>query len=136
MARSKHASLYDFRDLDLMLTIADAPDGITAMELAEEIGLGEDGTRAAGTRLAWMRRYGMVEHVGHDRLWRLSRSGERVAEAKLKAAATRQLVAVPDEALVDVMAHVTARYRLGDPMTANLLRREFLYGTHNGRRRS
>jgi hypothetical protein len=30
---------------------------------------------------------------------------------------------------VDIMSHVTARYRLGEPMMAQLLRREFAYGT-------
>jgi hypothetical protein len=27
------------------------------------------------------------------------------------------------------MAHVTTRYRLGDPLMATMLRREFAYGT-------
>ena len=51
------ASLYDFRDLDLMLKLAAEPDGGTsAKELSEAIGLGEEGTRAVGIRLAWMKR--------------------------------------------------------------------------------
>jgi hypothetical protein len=31
--------------------------------------------------------------------------------------------------MVEVMSHVTSRYRLGDPVIASLLRREFLFGT-------
>lgn len=125
------ASLYEFRDLDLMLAIQEANggSGISAMELSETIGLGEEGSRAAAIRLAWMRRFGMVHYDEKTHLWLLSRGGERVTEAKLKGAASRAIDAVPEEALVDVMAHVTSRWRHGDPMVAQLLRREFLYGT-------
>jgi DNA-binding IclR family transcriptional regulator len=124
-----HASLYDFRDLDLMLAIAEGAEGISSTDLAEAIGLGEEGARAAGIRLSWMRRYGMVKFDDDKRLWTLTRGAERVTEAKLRAAAAKTIDAVPDESLVDVMAHVTTRWRLGDPMNAQLLRREFLFGT-------
>lgn len=127
MARG--ASLYDFRDLDLMLTIAEEEKGISSMDLGIALGLGEEGSRAAAVRLSWMRRYGMVRFDEDARLWLLSASGERVTNAKLRAASAKTIEAVPEEALVDVMAHVTTRYRLGDPMVAQLLRREFLFGT-------
>lgn len=123
------ASLYDFRDLDLMLAIADANGGIESRELAEEIGLGEDGSRAASIRLSWMRRYGMVSFDPDKRLWTLSPSGVRVVEARLRGLAAPKLDAIPEEELIDVMAHVTMRYRHGDAVIAQLLRREFLYGT-------
>jgi len=123
------ASLYAFRDLDLMLAIADRGDGIDSHELADEIGLGDDGARAMSIRLSWMRRYGMVVWDDKRRMWTLSKAGERVTRAKARAAATRQIDSVPDESLVDVMAHVTTRWRLGDPVVAQMLRREFLYGT-------
>lgn len=124
------ASLYDFRDLDLMLAIRDnGANGIEAMELADRIGLGEEGSRAAAVRLSWMRRYGMVSYDEKVKLWKVSASGERVTNAKLRAAAAHTIDAIPEESLVDVMAHVTTRYRFGDPVMAQLLRREFLYGT-------
>ena len=62
-------------------------------------------------------------------MWRVSESGERVTKAKLRAAASNSIEKTPDDALVDVMAHVTSRYRHGDPLMATMLRREFLYGT-------
>lgn len=125
------ASLYDFRDLDLMLKLADTAnaDGLTeSTELAEAMGLGEDG-RAIAIRCAWMKRYGMLGFNEEKKGWYLTRGGERVVAARLKAAAARTIDAIPDEQLVDVMAHVTTRYHRGDPMTAHLLRREFLFGT-------
>ena len=135
-ARRNGATLYDVRDLDLMLLIADEAEGIESRELAESIGLGEEGARAAGIRLSWMRRYGIVDFDHEHKTWTLTRGGERVAEARLRAAAARTVDALPDEQLIDVMAHVTSRYRLGSPLVATMLRREFAFGTHaNGQRR-
>jgi hypothetical protein len=125
------ATVYDFRDIDLMMRIADETEQrISAVEMAEAIGLGENGgARALGRRLAWMKRYGFVVYDENKHDWALSRSGERITEAHLRAAQTRALEAIPDESMVEVMSHVTARYRLGDPVIAALLRREFLFGT-------
>jgi hypothetical protein len=127
---SKHLTLYDFRDIDLMLKLEDAAgeDGASSNDLASALGM-EDDVRNVAIRCAWMRRYGIFDFDGEKRLWRLSESGRRVAEAKLRAAAATQIERVPDEAMVDVMAHVTTRYRLGDPVLATMLRREFLFGT-------
>lgn len=126
-------SLYDFRDLDLMLKVADLGDNegwIETRALAEALGVPDDEkTSGVAIRLSWMRRYGMLEFDENRRMWRLSSGGQRVTEARLRAAAAKQIDSVPDEALVDVMAHVTTRYRLGDPVMATMLRREFLYGT-------
>jgi hypothetical protein len=126
-----HATLYDFRDIDIMLRIADeAEQRIESAELADAIGLGENGgTRAVGVRLAWMKRYGFVQYDEKEHRWALSAAGHRITAAHLKAAQLRALESVPDEAMVDVMAHVTSRYRHGDAVMAQLLRREFLFGT-------
>ena len=131
---TQHATLYDFRDMDIMLKIAaEANGGITSTELAEAIGLGEEGAQAVGIRLGWMRKYGFVSRDEEHKTWGLSRSGERIAESHLRAAQTKAIEAVPDESMVEVMSHVTARYRHGDPVIAQLLRREFLFGTQKRR---
>ena len=129
-----HATLYDFRDLDLMCKIAEVGDDvgrISAVSLAQEAGLDTDngGSRAMGIRLAWMKRYGFVAYDDKEHLWALSAAGRRVTEAHLRASTQKTIEAVPDESLISVMAHVTSRFRLGDPMNAQLLRREFLFGT-------
>jgi len=127
------ASLYDFKDSDLMMKIVDEGDDegwVETRALAAALGAEEnEKVGALGVRLTWMRRFGMMEFDEKKRLWRLSESGDRITRAKLKAATEKTIEAVPDEALVDVMAHVTARYRLGDPVVAAMLRREFRHGT-------
>jgi len=127
------ASLYDFRDLDLMLKIADESDDegwVETRALANALGFDEtEKLNGLGVRFGWMRRYGLLEFDQVKKLWRLSGSGDRITRAKLKAAASTQIEAVPDESLVEVMAHVTSRYRHSDPVMAAVLRREFEFGT-------
>jgi hypothetical protein len=114
-----------------MMRIAEDPElAVQATELAETIGLSENGSgRAMGRRLAWMKRYGFVQYDEREHRWALSAAGHRITAAHLKAAQVRALADVPDEAMVEVMAHVTSRYRHGDALMAHLLRREFLFGT-------
>jgi hypothetical protein len=137
----RHASLYDFRDLDLMLTLAERGDDegwSTTHELASSFGFGDEVQALAG-RLRWMHTFGMVEQPRNmrpqdERLWRLTSGGGRVVEAKLRAAESRVIEAIPDESLIDVMANVTRRYQNGDPMIATMLRREFAFGTAKRKR--
>jgi len=126
-----HATLYDFRDLDLMLHLAEMSNGkgVPTPELAEVLGFAEGDNRAVGIRLAWMKRYGMVAYDDKDKLWSLSRGGERVTQAHLRAPALRAVEQMPDESAVELMAHITSRFQRGEPMIAQMLRREFLFGT-------
>jgi hypothetical protein len=127
----KHASLYDFRDRDIMFRLdeATANGGVATSELADLLGFEEGDNRPVSIRLAWMRRYGMVVFDDKERLWSLSPSGERVVKAHLRSPALRLVDKMPDESMVEVMAMVTSRYQRGEAMLAHMLRREFLYGT-------
>lgn len=133
MARKKieHATVYDFRDFDIMAHIHEhANGGMTSHELADALGFdAEEGGRPVGIRLAWMRRYGMVAFDDDNRTWQLSRGGKRVVGAHLRAPELRVVDSMPDEAMVEVMAHVTSRFQRGDAMLHAMLRREFMYGT-------
>jgi hypothetical protein len=126
-------TLYDFRDLDLMMRLEDEGDeeGWAETEaLARALGLSDNGgPRHVGSRFAWMRRYGMIERHEQTKMWRLTEGGRRVIQAKVRAATSLEIEALEDEAFVDVMAKVGQRYRHGSPMLAHMLRREFLYGT-------
>ena len=128
----KHASVYDFRDTDLMMKLKEE-GGLSSADLAEEVGM-TGYTQAIGVRLAWMKRYGMVEYDEKAKLWLLSKGGGRVIQSHVRAAMQQVIEKVPDESMVEVMAHITGRYRQGDPMVAQMLRREFQYGTSPRRR--
>lgn len=126
-----HLTVYDFKDTDLMQLVAqEGAEGISAADLAEGMGWnGADGVRAIGMRFAWMKKYGMLAYDDKRHLWTVSEGGERVLESHIRAASRKVIEALPAEALVEHMAHITSIYRLGDPMVAHLLRREFQYGT-------
>lgn len=127
----RHATLYDFRDLDLMLKIeaeADPEGWIETAALAASLGFAED-IRPIGTRLGWMKHFGMLDRHKDQPAWRVTDGGLRVIQARLKAAQSRTIEQLPDEAMIEVMANVTSRYHHASPMTATMLRREFLYGT-------
>lgn len=125
------ASLFQFRDSDLMQKILDeGASGVTSAELSQALGMDDErGHHSLGIRFAWMRRYGMLDYDREKRLWRLTPGAQRVVAARVRAASKRELEQLPDEAMIEVMANVTHRYRFTDAMTATMLRREFLYGT-------
>jgi hypothetical protein len=125
-------SLYDFRDLDLMLALRDAVDDdgyVSTDDLAQAVGT--ENRRAVGTRMGYMRSHGIFLFDQKRRVWSLSKGGERVLAAR-EQANVNGLTELPDAALVDAMAHITARYRSGDALNALLLRREFMFGTKPG----
>jgi hypothetical protein len=131
------ASLFDFRDLDVLLKLeaeADDQGWIETAILAETMGV--DGNRAVGSRLGWMRRYGMVKYDENKRMWRLTPGAHRVIAARLDAAAAKGLKVMKDEEMIGVMSSVTTHYQHASPMVAAMLRREFLYGTQPGLRRN
>ena len=127
-----HATLYDFRDTDILYKIAENTNGkgIASQAVAELLGFdSEDGAQPIGIRLAWMKRYGMVAYDDKDKLWSLTKGGLRVTEAHLKAPELRVVETMPDEKMVEVMALVTSRFQRGETMLGHMLRREFAFGT-------
>lgn len=125
--------VYDFRDTDIMARLFEL-GAISAPDLAGELGANSDtkGTVIV-SRLNWMKRYGMVTFDPKGRTWAVSEGGTRVLESRRLAATKRMVEALPREELIEVMAHITSVYRLGDPLLAAMLRREFQYGTWSGR---
>ena len=130
-ATRHHLTVLDYKDTDLMAKVSEGGgEGVTAAELAEAIGIANgDGIRAVGMRFAWMKKFGMLDYDEKKHLWTLTDGADRVMAAQQIAAMTTVIEKVPDESMVEIMAHVTSRFRLGDPMVATMLRREFQYGT-------
>ena len=123
-------SLYDFRDLDLLLKLAAEADndgGITTAQMADA--LNTKSMHNVASRFAWMKRYGMLERDEKTMAWYMTDGAKRVVMARMRAAQSKQLESMPDESMISVMSHVAQRYRFGDPMIAQMLRREFLFGT-------
>ena len=77
--------------------------------------------------MGWMARFGMVDR-DEEGFWGLTDGGSRVVQAKLRAAQASALDTLPDESMIEAMAHIAGRQHY-DPMLATMLRREFAYGT-------
>jgi hypothetical protein len=121
----------DFRDTDLLAHIAEqGADGVTSAELGALIGYDDiEGHRSVGSRFARMRAYGMLAFDEKRRLWTVTEGAERVLRAQEVSAGQSVVERLPDEEMVSVMAAVTTRFRVGDPLIATMLRREFQFGT-------
>jgi hypothetical protein len=125
-------SLYDFRDMDLMMKLA-GEGAATAGEMSDALGFKDEGTHSVATRFAWMKKYGMVIYSEQLRQWSLSDGGERVVQSHVKSASIPAIEKIPDEQMVDVMAHITTRQH-HNQMLGHMLRREFLYNLSKSRR--
>jgi hypothetical protein len=123
-------SVREYRDFDLMAKIRETGP-ISSRELAGELGMDELGTHI-GRRLGWMRRYEMLEK-NDGGLWALTDGGQRVITARTRAAFIRELEELPEEELITIMSHVMARYQHGQQLIADMIRREFVYGTAHRR---
>lgn len=127
------ASLYEFRDLDLLHKLLDEGDNqgwVETAHLARALGLTDEGVQSVAVRLSWMVRYRILErNPDQSGVWRVAPAGLRIVRARVKAATERDLDQMPAEQMVEVMAHVAGRYFQADPVTATMLRREFMYGT-------
>jgi hypothetical protein len=81
------ASIRDFADAGIIYAIEDniGPDGYADVGDVG-VALGQDGLRSLGVRLAWMRRYGLVErHRREPGRWRVARKGARALTAAAPA---------------------------------------------------
>lgn len=141
--------LYDYSDRELVAIIDDVADEegwasrksvgqtIFPFVASDE---GSDRTkhalRCVAIRLAWLRRYGVLDKrlVAGESEWTLTEEGHRFLRGKLNAAERRVIEALKEDRLVAATSLLTSRYQRSSPVAANLIRREWMYGVHrNGR---
>jgi hypothetical protein len=88
-------------------------------------------------RLAWIRKLsGTIERHPDPRslLWRLTDSGQRVVSARLSQAVTIGIEQMGEANSLLALDALSRRYRRADVKAANLMRREWMHGTHRRRR--
>lgn len=134
--------------LHLVNDLADNDGWVLDEHLAERIGLRVGGMsdaqlliytrRCVGIRLAWIKKLtGCVERHPDkkDYRWRLTEAGKSVVGAKLNASIDNGLSQMSDANLLAAVEVMGRRYMRANTGSANLLRREWAYGTHKNRRR-
>ena len=124
--------LVDFLDEEFLALVVDNADyeGWASSKMIAEAILSEEiTTRNVGSRLAWMKKYGVVERDTRPgrtyRHWRLTSAGEALVRARFTKRQTDALHTVSDEQLWRLTAELSDRYEVVDDTTANLVRRRF-----------
>jgi DNA-binding HxlR family transcriptional regulator len=131
--------LSDFLDeefLALMLDNASAEGWVSSSELAESIDPdARDITpRNVGSRLAWLKRYGVVERDPRPgsptrNYWRLTPVGVEMINARFTKQQATVIEKLRDEQLWALSQQLSSRYEYVGPTAANLIRRRFSAST-------
>ena len=142
--------LENYSDREILHIVSDVADdaGWAEVEhIAERVGLRADGMseaqlliharRCVSVRLAWIRKLsGTVDrHKDPERLqWCLTPLGIQVVTAKLSTVLAERLDSVDEGSVLLSLDVLARRYNRSSGHTGNLMRREWVYGTHRNRR--
>jgi hypothetical protein len=144
----KLESFSDREILHLLNDLAGEEGWVDVETIATRVGLTADGMseeqlliharRCVSVRLAWIKKLsGTVERHPNkgSLLWRLTDSGQMVVSARLSQAVTVGIEQMGEMNSLLALDALSRRYRRADVKAANLMRREWQYGTHRSRRR-
>lgn len=131
------ATIRDFTDrelLHLLLDYTNGSGGLTTFELVERLHLsGENTLSQAGSRLGWLKRYGMVDRS--EGRWYVTADAEQMVRARLNAAKERALATLTDREALTALTFLTPTYMGMSETRGHLLRREWAYWTEQRKRR-
>jgi len=141
MATPSNARIRDYSDREILGIIVDAGGVVTASELATRIfavsGDGDEAKHAARccvSRLAWMKRFGLVKKGEEKGEWELTNEGRLLRGAKLGRAMSSAIHNVQDGSMM-VMAHeVGERLLRARPVAKTAMRRELQFQILRGKR--
>lgn len=149
MAPASNLKLESYSDREILHLLDDLADNdgwALSEHIAQRIGLvappGMSDTqrelharRCVGVRLGWIRRLSNTVEQSDDRkAWRLTKFGQQIVSGKIAANVKNLLEQGSEASLLLALDVVGRRYTKAKPDAANLLRREFAYGTHKNRR--
>lgn len=127
--------LSDFLDEEFLALIVDQANyegWVSSRVLAESID--PEGqtitTRNVGSRLSWLKRYGVVERDPRPgsptrNQWRLTDVGEEMIKARFSKQQATVIEKLRDEQLWALSQQLSSRYEYVGPTAANLIRRRF-----------
>lgn len=127
MASLKLADFLDEEFLALLDDLGDHEGWVSSHTIAEAIPIE---VRNVGSRLSWMRRYGVVERDTRPgsptrNEWRLTQVGVQLVNARFTKSQQTTISSVKDEQLWGLARELSVRYERVDSAAANLIRRRF-----------
>jgi len=128
----------EFSDVELLAIVNDIadPDGwVTTEEVSLAVGIdAKNALHCVGSRFAYLRRIGAMEKdETQTKHWRLSPIGRAMVKGTLTSRESRMLESLSDDKLLSLARGVTTRYRSTGATGAQLMRREWQYGTSKKR---
>jgi len=131
VASLKLADFLDEEFLALVRDLADYEGWVSSQTIADAIPIE---VRNVGSRLAWMKRYGVVERdtrpgsrTRND--WRLTEAGEALVNARFSKSQATTLSKISDDQLWGLSQELSSRYETVGNAAANLIRRRFTAST-------
>lgn len=146
MAANLKLESYSDREILHVINDLGGDDWVPVWKVAARIGLAVEGMseeqlvlhgrRCVSVRLAWIKKLsGTVErHPEKTAVWRLTKSGVEVVQAKLSQAISVGIDQMADPSTLLTLDALSRRFRRADVKAANLMRREWTHGTHRSRR--
>lgn len=148
MAGNLKLENYSDREMLHLLNDLAGEDGWVDVEiLAARVGLSADGMseaqlalharRCVSVRLSWIKKLSGTIERHPDKgslLWRLTEAGQEVVHARLSQAIVQGIDQMGEMNSLLALDALSRRYRRADVKAANLMRREWVYGTHRNRR--
>jgi hypothetical protein len=136
--RSNSVRIADFSDREILAMMMDiSADGIVmagdltlrafGLKADDDQDVLDHAARCVTSRLAWMRRFGLVEKGDEVGEWSVSREGRIFREAKLGRAMSSAITNTQDGSML-VMAHeVGERFLRAKPIAQTAMRRELQF---------
>lgn len=142
----KLESFSDRELLHILNDLADKEGWVESEHMISRLGLSPNGKteeahakhvrQCIGVRLGWIRRLSAT--VERDPKvsgrWRLTVAGHEVVRARLTTGLRTSLEGIGDFTALPAIEALARKYTGTDPHAANLMRRQWAYGTHRNRR--
>lgn len=134
--------LEDYSDHELLALVNDLSDGtgfVTSGAIAEALGQAGDDlkspTRNVSIRLAWLKRYGVMETAEEEidgkrtRGWRVTHEGAALLSGSLRKAQQEALEGLTEDRVFALARVFGQRFVNSGGMAAKMMEREFRYAT-------
>jgi hypothetical protein len=136
---NRSLKLEDFADHELLYALeehADADGTISSSELADALGLAglEHPTNNVSSRLAWLKRYGIVYRDEDTKRWGFTPVGMNLMHGRLTAAQTRMLDNLDPDMLLILVQQVGGKLVTSHREAATMAAREWRYNLAARRR--
>ena len=123
--------LTEFEDIELMFVVADSADpetGVASSQaIADNLGIKDkDPTRNVGARLAWLRRYGVVDK--NTKGWYVNETGEQLMRGELTAAQKQAFAQLSQPRTLAAARRLSQVLQEAGPEAAALMHRQWRYG--------